>query len=420
LETETTVTLNGSVQSPGAFPFRDGIRLKDLIFLAGGLLEDSFNERIIIYRKGFNKNTETISFPISNDLKDDIPLRSGDIINIQSEKQMKEVSFVTITGEVKKPGIYAFGENLSLQDVVVLSEGLTEYASTTNIEITRRLDSINLYDRSGELSKSMTFSIETDLSYKGNEFFLKPYDIITVRRNPQIREQAFVKIEGEVLFPGEYTLQKRDERISSLFLRAGGSLPEANLQRARLIRKIAVDSFNLSVNIDKIIDDENFENNLVDKPVKRSEIDVAINLGEAIKNPGSNADIYLENGDILTIPKMSKLIIVEGEVFQPIAINYLNGRGTKYYINQAGGFKSIAEKSKTFIIYPDGRAMATKKVFGLINAYPKIEPGSMVTVPKVEQVVKQRRPLSISDLALASSTIAGISTFILGLVQLIK
>jgi protein involved in polysaccharide export with SLBB domain len=205
-----------------------------------------------------------------------------------------------------------------------------------------------------------------------------------------------------------------------LFLRAGGSLPEANLQRARLIRKIAVDSFNLSVNIDKIIDDENFENNLVDKPVKRSEIDVAINLGEAIKNPGSNADIYLENGDILTIPKMSKLIIVEGEVFQPIAINYLNGRGTKYYINQAGGFKSIAEKSKTFIIYPDGRAMATKKVFGLINAYPKIEPGSMVTVPKVEQVVKQRRPLSISDLALASSTIAGISTFILGLVQLIK
>ena len=134
-------------------------------------MEDSYNERIIIYRKSIDKNIETISFPISNDLNDDIPLKSGDIINIQSEKQMKEVSFVTITGEVKKPGIYAFGERLSLQDVVVLSDGLTEYASTTNIEITRRLDSINLYDKSGEISKSITFSIDTDLSNKGNELF---------------------------------------------------------------------------------------------------------------------------------------------------------------------------------------------------------------------------------------------------------
>jgi protein involved in polysaccharide export with SLBB domain len=163
LETATSVTVNGSVQSPGVFPFREGIRLKDLIFLAGGLLEDSYNERIIIYRKGIDKNIETFSFPISNDLNDDIPLKSGDIINIQSEMQMKEVSFVTITGEVKKPGIYAFGDRLSLQDVVVLSDGLTEYASTTNIEITRRLDSINLYDKSGEISKSITFSIDTDL-----------------------------------------------------------------------------------------------------------------------------------------------------------------------------------------------------------------------------------------------------------------
>ena len=205
-----------------------------------------------------------------------------------------------------------------------------------------------------------------------------------------------------------------------MFLRAGGGLPEANLQRARLIRKIAIDSINLNGNKEKIMDEENIESIQLNTPVKRSEIDVAINLADAIKNPGSNADIFLENGDILTVPKLSKLIIVEGEVFQPIAINYLNGRGTKYYINQAGGFKSIAEKSKTFIIYPDGRAIATKKVFGLINAYPKIEPGSMVTVPKIEAVVKQKRPINIGDLALASSTIAGISTFILGIVQLLK
>jgi protein involved in polysaccharide export with SLBB domain len=421
LETETTVTLNGSVQSPGAFPFRDGIRLKDLIFLAGGLLEDSYNERIIIYRKGTDNRLETISLPISNNLSDDIPLKSGDIIHIQSEKQLKEVSFVTITGEVKKPGTYEFGENLSLQDLVVLSEGLTEYASSSNIEITRRLDSIDLFDRSGEISKSITFSIDTDLSDKGNEFFLKPYDIITIRRNPQIIKPSFVKIEGEVLFPGEYTLQKRDERISSLFLRAGGGLPEANLLRAQLIRKIALDTFNLKVNKEKITADENIEiNQAGDSLLYSRKIKVALNLTEAIKNPGSIADIFLENGDILMVPKLNNLIIVEGEVFEPIAINHLNGKGTKFYINQAGGFKSIAQKSKTFIIYPDGRALATRKILGIFNSYPKIEPGSVVTVPKMEEVVKQKRPFNINDLTLASSTIAGISTLILGFLQLIK
>jgi protein involved in polysaccharide export with SLBB domain len=81
LETATSVTVNGSVQSPGVFPFREGIKLKDLIFLAGGLLEDSYNERIIIYRKGIDKNIETISFPISNDLKNDIPLKSNYLIS---------------------------------------------------------------------------------------------------------------------------------------------------------------------------------------------------------------------------------------------------------------------------------------------------------------------------------------------------
>ena len=134
----------------------------------------------------------------------------------------------------------------------------------------------------------------------------------------------------------------------------------------------------------------------------------------------SNADIFLENGDKLIIPKVNKLILIDGEVYQPIGINYIGGKGTKYYVDQAGGFKKGAEKDKTYIIYPDGRALATRKILGLINSYPKIEPGATVMVPKVYVDNKTKRPLSIADLALASSTIAGISTFILGIVQLLK
>lgn len=422
LEEETSVTINGSVQNPGSFPFREGIKLEDLLFLAGGLSSDAYKERIIIYRKGLNQKMESISLSLSNQNKEDIYLNVGDIIYVQSQEKMSDVGYVTILGEVKKPGIIPFADSLSIKDVIVLSEGLTEFASVSNIEIVRRLDSINLFSTNSELTKSINVDLSTLLNGKRGDISLRAYDVITVRRNPQIREQAFVKIEGEVLFPGEYALQRRDDRISSLFLRAGGGLPEANLDRAKLVRKLNnIKILNeVKENMDKIEEDEKLEEDQVKLSLNKTEIDVAINLSQALKNPGSNADIFLENGDKLIIPKVNKLILIDGEVYQPIGINYIGGKGTKYYVNQAGGFRNGAEKDKTYIIYPDGRALATRKILGLVNSYPKIEPGSTVMVPKVYVDNKTKRPLSIVDLALASSTIAGISTFILGIVQLLK
>ncbi len=423
LEEATSVTINGSVQNPGSFPFREGIKLEDLLFLAGGLSSDAYKERIIIYRKGLNQKMESISLSLSNQNKEDIYLSAGDIIHVQSQEKMSDIGYITILGEVKKPGIIPFADSLSLQDVIVLSEGLTEFASVSNIEVVRRLDSIDLFSTNSELTKSINVDLSTLLNGKRGDLSLRAYDVITVRRNPQIREQAFVKIEGEVLFPGEYALQRRDDRISSLFLRAGGGLPEANLDRAKLVRKLnnikLLDE--IEVDIDKIVEDEKLKENQIKLNLNKTEIDVAINLRQALKNPGSNADIFLENGDKLIIPKVNKLILIDGEVYQPIGINFIGGKGTKYYVNQAGGFRNGAEKDKTYIIYPDGRALATRKIFGLINSYPKIEPGATVMVPKMyeaEKIVKKQ--ISISDLALASSTIAGISTFILGIVQLLK
>jgi len=422
LEEETSVTINGSVQNPGSFPFREGIKLEDLLFLAGGLKSDAYKERIIIYRKGLNQKMESISLSLSDQNKEDIYLSAGDIIHVQSQEKMSDIGYVTILGEVKKPGIIPFADSLSLQDAIVLSEGLTEFASVFNIEIVRRLDSINLFSTNSELTKSINVDLSTLLDGKTGDLSLRAYDVITVRRNPQIREQAFVKIEGEVFFPGEYALQRRDDRISSLFLRAGGGLPEANVDRAKLIRKLNTRRVldEIEVNTEKIVEDEKLKEEQIKINLNKTEIDVAINLRQALKNPGSNADIFLENGDKLIIPKVNKLILIDGEVYQPIGINFINGKGTKYYVNQAGGFKNGAEKDKTYILYPDGRALATRKIIGLFNSYPKIEPGATVMVPKVVVDNKTKKPLSISDLALASSTIAGISTFILGIVQLLK
>ncbi|MFM7985986.1 MAG: SLBB domain-containing protein, partial [Candidatus Fonsibacter sp.] len=175
---------------------------------------------------------ESISLSLSDQNNEDMYLSAGDIIHVQSQEKMNDIGYITILGEVKKPGIIPFADSLSLKDVIVLSEGLTEYASVSNIEIVRRLDSINLFSFNSLLTKSINIDLSTGLNDRKGDLPLHAYDVITVRRNPQIREQAFVKIEGEVFFPGEYALQRRDDRISSLFLRAGGGLPEANVDRA--------------------------------------------------------------------------------------------------------------------------------------------------------------------------------------------
>lgn len=418
LEEESSVSINGSVQNPGSYPFREGIKLGDLIFIAGGLLTEAYEERVVIFRKGGNQKKEVISVTLSNESLKETFLKKGDMIEIQSEKKLKDIGYVTILGEVKKPGVYPFGENLSLRDILVLSEGTTDFASLTNIEVVRRLDSINLYAINSDLTQTFNVNIEKE----AEDLLLKSFDVITVRRNPLKREQAFVRIEGEVLFPGEYGLQRRDDRISSLFLRAGGALPEANLERAKLIRKInTVEMLEVAKKeAEKVKEEEDLEANQLQPKLGKTEIDVAINLKKALKNPGSEEDIFLENGDQLIIPKINHLILIDGEVYQPVGVNFIAGKGAKYYVNQAGGFREIAQKQNTFVIYPDGRALATRKFLGMVNSYPKIEAGATIMVPKVSQEIKQKRPISIADLALASSTIAGISTFILGIVQLLK
>ncbi|MFM7089687.1 MAG: hypothetical protein ACKOZZ_02660 [Bacteroidota bacterium] len=147
--------------------------------------------------------------------------------------------------------------------------------------------------------------------------------------------------------------------------------------------------------------------------------EIAIDLLSALKNPGSKDDVFLEPEDILIIPRLSNLIIVEGEVFNPVGLTFESRRRANYYIKQAGGFKEEAMRKKTFVVFPDGSAKSTSKIFGLINKFPRVEPGTFVVVPKTPPSDGSRK-FNITDLTLASSTIAGISTFILGIVQLLK
>lgn len=143
---------------------------------------------------------------------------------------------------------------------------------------------------------------------------------------------------------------------------------------------------------------------LISKAIEKQYENIVINFPSAINNPGSHADIIVQNGDEIVIPKKDDMVGVEGEVLHPIKLTYKR-RAFKYYISSAGGFVASANKSKSFIVYANGKASRTKKFLGLFRRYPHVEPGANIFIPKDNPEMKNRK-----SAAEIMATVSAIST----------
>jgi protein involved in polysaccharide export with SLBB domain len=178
-----------------------------------------------------------------------------------------------------------------------------------------------------------------------------------------------------------YTLQSREERLSSVIQRSGGLLYTANVAGAKLVRqkKPVVDTAEierlfLSVARDTTVKDKHL--------ASKTTTDVAINLPYILKHPGSVDDITLEEGDELIIPRINNTVSVAGEVFKPLDIMYERGKSMKDYLDDAGGVTMTGNKRRTFVIYANGGSARRVMVLGMFPKYPKVQPGAQVYVPQ--------------------------------------
>jgi len=123
-------------------------------------------------------------------------------------------------------------------------------------------------------------------------------------------------------------------------------------------------------------------------------------------------NLLLEDGDYITIAKNSNLVKVNGEVYFQTFSPIIKGKHAKFYIKQAGGFLNTANKSKVFVIYPNGKVKSVKS-FLFIKRYPKILPKSEIFVPKQNDKNKSR--ISVTELSIAMSALAVIANIIINL-----
>lgn len=415
---ENKVSLQGAVFRPGDFELEQGLTISNLIGKADGLKEDAYTGRALLIRQKADLSQESIAFSLSdimNNPNRDIALQKNDVVLVASIYDLKDQATLTVSGEVRKPGVIQYKDNYSLKDLIFEAGGFTDAASAYRIEISRRVSAErNGSSINGILADVITINSDRDLGLNGDPVLLEPFDMVTVRRDPGYFEQQQVTVTGEVLFPGSYTIQNKRERISDVLKRAGGFTSSAYPEAVSLIRqnkgpriqqeekaKIFADNLKDSVNMHVVEE-------LMDTDVK-----IALNMRKILRDPASIDNLLLEPGDVLEVPKNDGLVKISGEVYSPTKVAFTTGQNLNHYLARAGGITDNARKNRAYVVYANGHIAKTQRyLFGLIKSYPKLQPGADIVVPA--KTVKTRMTSSeMIGMAGVMVSMAGVTISIL-------
>jgi len=414
------VVVGGAVFRPGRFSFNEGMRVSDLIKKADGLKEDAYTQRALLFRLSEDLSKEITAINLGDVMRNgngNILLRKDDSLAVSSIAELTNDYFVNIAGAVRKPGTVLYRDNMTVKDVILQAGGLTDEASLSNIEVARRRNNVDPNDPRAMLSDVTGFSLDTiALSINQQDFKVSAFDIVNVKTNPFRRPQEQVVVEGQVLYPGPYAILTRQERMSNIIKRSGYVLAEANIKGARL-KRVKSEEVILKEEIDKMSEQAKDSTGTLVSAVGETHDFIALDLVSALKNPGSEADIFVQDGDIITIPRKDEMVNIEGEVLHPVRLSFEKGKNLRYYINAAGGFVTSANKNKVFVVYANGKAAKTKK-FLFFRNYPEVEEGTQIFVPKFIPEDKPKK--SAAEVMATVSTLATMSYLIVYLINELK
>lgn len=409
------VSIEGAVWRPGDYELSDKIKtVGDLLQAAEGLADDAFAGRAQVVRTKPDKTLQIISFNAGKILMgqaEDIPLIKEDQIIVTSVNDLREDRTVTIKGEVNEPHIMPYAENMTLEDIIILSRGLKESASLAQIEVARRIKNPHSKDAATKKADIFTFTIPSDLSLASDVagFALEPYDEVFIRRSPGYSEQISVTVEGEVLFSGDYALSSSADRLSDLIAKTGGVTPEAYIKGAYLRRVVTKYDMERIESIAKLMERNNKKKDsvIVDLVKEGDYFPVGIDLLIALNNPSSDANLTLRKGDILVVPTFNNTVKISGAVNYPNTTTFTPEARMDHYIDRAGGYAQMA-KRKPFVIYMNGTVAATMN-----GRRPKIEPGCEIVIPQKPE----RTPMSPQGWISLGSSVVSMAAMIVSLLK---
>ena len=379
------VQLHGSVVRPAHYELDANSDLSDVLNTSGGFAPGANRQRVTIHRvvrpsdRGPG-SSDRIAIDLALKPSEDpseprhlggviippIGLQDGDSIVVDYVLDLRDSYYVSIVGMVAVPDTVPWREGMTIRDLLLMARGPSVGADLREAQVSRLPDERGL----GELADALMVPLDSsylsqrapDGRYVGPpgvpfppagsspEFILEPFDQVLILRQPEFVMPQSVKITGEVSVPGEYTLLTKNDRVTDLVTRAQGILDTGYLEGARLFR--------------------------TQEGLGRINVDFTSALGD----PSNEANILLQPGDSLHIPEYSPTVVVEGAVNSPVTVLYREGENFDFYLANAGGWRSDADKGRVSVRFASGLAQ-TRSKFLFWSSYPTPGPGSVVTVP---------------------------------------
>ena len=433
---KNTVELKGAVFRPGMYNLGEQVNsVRSLIEQADGVTEAAFTNRAVIHRMKADRTLEVLSIDLGGILSGkvaDVPLKENDVLFISTKPEQVTQRTLTIRGEVRFPGIYQYADNETIEDFVLQAGGLTDKASTAKVSVSRRVNDPKALQPDSIIAKNYTLSLKDGFVVDGTPgFVLMPFDEVYIMKSPAYTEQQNVKVEGEVMFAGTYSLTRNNLRLSDLYYKAGGGNALAYIKGARLVRK-ANENEKARMLAAYQMQSEQQRKNLLELTASSNnaggiqqaaegaknanmerfsvpdEYPVGIDLAAAIKEPGSDADIILREGDRLIVPQYNGTVKINGAVMYANTVAYEKGKKPSYYIDQAGGYAADAVKRNAYIIYMNGKV--AKMSHGA-----KVQPGCEIVVP-----AKLKRKMSMAETMSLGSSMSSIAAMIATIANMSK
>ncbi len=406
------IAVRGNVWSPGFQALQPGTTLSQALRTAGGIRPDTYLGEVLISRLRPDGSREQLRATLRDTtgaVVVDVALREDDEIEVFSLTEFRPDRYVAIGGSVRNGGRFPWREGITLRDLVLLAGGLREGAYLTEAEIAR----LPLSRNNGVTAT--TVRVPLDSSYLGDyqpgrqyagapglpgapyrsapEVVLQPYDNILIMQQPDFQLQRRVRVTGEVRFPGEYALLRKDERLSDVIKRAGGLTPEADADAAFFSRLRADVSFQ------------------AEAAGSESRTRVGVDLARALSRPRSDDNLQLLDGDAIEVPTRRTTVEVRGFVNAPSALTLNEGASLRYYVRSAGGASAAGNERRAYVIQPNGKIESRRWLLWIVPLDPNPRAGATVVVPERDRNSESVQRVA-STVQILASTLASIATLV--------
>ena len=385
------VAISGGVQISGYYGVQKGLKLSELIQMAGGYREDGLRGSAVISSMDTLGLRSYQNVPYS--LFSTFNINEGDSVLIPLIEYFKRKEFFTISGEVKTPGRIKWGKGISAYDAIILSNGFTGDADMNNIEISTKDENARKYN-------TVSVSLE-----ESKEIDLKSGDLVSIKKIRVRDNVAFVNISGEIKRQGAFGLKQPYENLFEILDRAGGLTDFADENGAFLIRRSEISASDSSG-----FSSKNYEF----KDSRYFKIDTISISQKSLKG---SVKFILQNMDEIYIPGKSTIVRIQGQVNSEKTVSYSSIKNFNAFLRMAGGVSEEGVSSKAFVVYPNGSTRSTRKFLGY-KIRPRVVPGSTIIVP--QKSYSKEKSVSPAELAAISGTLASISTMAIAIIQLLR